>query len=467
MSLDGLASGYPTKELVEKMLIYEKMPIYKLEEQKSDLQVVKDAWRDVNSRVSKLDSLLKKLRDEDTYTSMKTTTTSESVAVATADSSATEGSYDIDVQTMATVERVASNDQNLTGSLGYTGDFDMTVNGSTATVSVTGTDTLEDVKNKINNIGLEINATIVDDNLIIEGNNTGAINRIQFTDTDNMLQDKFGFNLDNATGYASGGTLLQKAVDSETKVNGLLVTRSSNELTDVVSDVSFTLKETGSTTIDISSDTEKAYKAVKEFVDQYNSVMDFMKTKSQFNSENGKSSSLQGDATLMRMESRLRQLFTSEVDTGGSLNLLSQLGITRDIENIEDPNPNGLIKINRSKFDEMIKTKPNEVQRFFTAESDTDGFDGLAVRLQNYTDMVVKSDGIIPKRQEWLSDEMEDIDDYIVDLEDRIDVKRKQLISQFTAMETSLANMQNQSSWLNAQISSMGLNQGMMSKMMG
>src|SRR5690606_2049611 len=93
---------------------------------------------------------------------------------------------------------------------------------------------------------------------------------------------------------------LQAAQDAEFNVNGIDVTRGSNTISDAVSGVTFELKSVGSAAITISRDTQNTIAKVKAFVAQYNSTQDFLADKT------AQDAILQGDSTLIRLQSTIR-----------------------------------------------------------------------------------------------------------------------------------------------------------------
>src|SRR5690606_28079021 len=103
---------------------------------------------------------------------------------------------------------------------------------------------------------------------------------------------------------------LQSAQDAVFKIEGLTITRSSNKIDDVIEGVTFTLQGEGETVIDIKRDEAAVLDAVRKFVEQYNSTMSFIQSRS---SDGGV---LQGDTLLMRIAFQLRSDITARV--GGS-----------------------------------------------------------------------------------------------------------------------------------------------------
>ena len=452
LGLSGLSTGMDTKSIIEQLVALEKQPIYNAQREIQELKTVKDAWRDVNSRLDSLENKLTDLKLSATYNSNTTNSSNSDVATATAENSASEATYNLDITNLAKVQRVSSDKQtDSTSELGLTGDIG--INGKTVTVE--STDSLTDIMNKINDTAdIGVNASIIDNNLVIESSQTGTTNQISFTDTDGVLE-----NLGVLDTNKDIKNELQAAEDASLSINGVDVTNSSNEIEDAVSGVDFSIKETGTATISISKDTGKASSAVQAFVDQYNSIMDFIDTKSAYDSETDKSGVLQGDSTLSRLQSRIRTMVTDRVDSGSEFNQLATVGISIDRD--------GVMSFDSSKLTEALEDSPQDVINLFKAQKDEEGFDGVATRLDSYVDQLVQSNtGTIPRQIEYYDNQVENLNEDIDGYERDVEQVRERYTEQFTAMEKAIQEMQSQQQWMMSQLSSMGSGTSMLSSMM-
>ncbi|AGB42143.1 flagellar capping protein [Halobacteroides halobius DSM 5150] len=580
VSLSGLASGFPTDQFIKKMMyISRQQTIAPIQDDISQIRQEKNAWRDVNSRLSKLDKLFEDLQKQETFTSKKTTTSDKDVLTASATTEAIKGSYDITIDQKAQAQRVvgstkiaeatSSGTQDATTADGDASDIamedgktydvtditDTTIDGSTykygltnsngdvvaiskngenytalklataegnlgnlnldtdtggnynfgyqvstgttlkmhgteggeqntltqnslydtvgsdpqinkTIIDMTSSDTLSDFVTKINDSQAGVTASIVDNRLVLESNKTGADSSMTLNENGgNLLTDLGVYDSTNSdNGYVNeGGTDgiedtpsndaedgYQPAQDAKITINGISgITSSDNSFENAVDAVTFNIEnsaQVGDTaTIDVSADTDKAYNALKDMVNQYNSVVDFTDTKS------AKKATLQGDGTLMRLQSSLRTKLTEEVATGNDITTAFEVGIEVDRY--------GKISINKSEFKKAIQNNPQQVVDLFTADSEDANYnyDGIATKLKEYTNMMVKSEGIIPNKTEMLGDQIERMKESIKDQERNLALRKQNLEQQFLAMEKAIANMNSQQSWLSGQISSLGL----------
>ncbi len=93
---------------------------------------------------------------------------------------------------------------------------------------------------------------------------------------------------------------LQAAARRDFEVEGLEITRSSNEIKDLIEGVTLRLAGEGETVLEIRRDEDAVLDAVKRFVEQYNSTMGFMRERM------GEGGLLQGDSLLTRIQFQLR-----------------------------------------------------------------------------------------------------------------------------------------------------------------
>ena len=464
LSLDGLASGMGTKKIIDQLIQVERQPIINMQKDKLGLEESKSAWRDINSRLDKLEDKLTELKLSSTFNSNTTKSSNKNVATASATSDASAGDYQINVNQMAQSNRLGAttkiSDTDLalsdTENLGTNVGGDIAINGTTITVDTD--ETLSSLNTKINDAGAGVSSTIIDGNLVLESNDTGAANTISLTDNANNLLDNLGLN--GNLNDINNASVLQVAQDAEVEINGITnITSSDNTFSEAVKGVTFNINETGSATISVSQDTEKASSTVQEFVDQYNSVMDFMDTKLAYDSEEDKAGTLQGDSTLMRLQMRLRSMATDRVKDSGSYNQLASVGIEVD--------ENGIMSFNSDELTSSLKDSPEKVMSLFNGEKGTDGFDGVSTRMDQYVDQLLQTNtGTIPRKIDFYDTRMDNIDEDIADQERVLESTRERYQEQFTAMETALSEMQQQQSWMQQQLSSLGGGASMITSMM-
>ncbi len=455
LSLDGLASGMGTGEIINQLVEIERRSIINLEREKISLEESKSAWRDVNTRLSNLEDQINNLKSTSTFDSMSSTSSDKEIITATVNDNASEGDYQINVNSVAQAHRlgattkISNNDNLLSDELGTPVDGDISINGTNITIDTD--ETLSSLKTKINDSNSNVSATIIDGNLVLESTETGSANNITLSDNTNNLLDNLGLNGD--LNDINNDSVLQIAQNANIEVNGITgITSSDNTFSDVVEGVTFTLDKDAQSddtaNISVTKDIEKASSSVKKFVDQYNSVMNFIDKKTNYNSETEDSGVLQGDGTLMRLQMKMRSMVTSRIDSNNDYNQLASVGISVDRD--------GVMSFDSSELEEALRSNQEDVINLFNAEKSEDGFNGVATNLKSYLDQLIQTNtGTIPRELDFYDTRMETIDDDIEDQERRLDSVRQRYEEQFTAMEKALSEMQQQQSWMQSQLSSL------------
>jgi len=437
----GLASGIDVNAAIDKLLALERIPITRMAERKSIYKQQQDAWRDINTRLSALDTRLTDLRLPSTFHGRVATSADDKIITATAGNLAMEGIYEIEIETKALAQRIASTKAVADYTTEEAVVLTVTVGaGDPTEIAIAAGLDLSAIVKTINEAKAGVNATIIGGSLVLESAETGTNNLIQLEDGDSGFLN--ALNL-----YASEGepqlNTIQHAQDAELTINGIRVTSHSNNVKDAVHGVTFTLKDTGTTQVTVSPDIDSAVSKIKAFVDQYNSVMNFVGEKVKVTMTDagdiGSVGTLQGDGTAYRLREALRFQTTSAV-SGESIdpkiNQLAVLGITTNRE--------GILQIDESKLKKALGESPEEVAAFFNEKATN-----LKDFIKGY---VAYGTGILAEKQESISKIMKDIDRQIERLEDRVARKEESLVRQFTALEKALSGFQSQSDWLSLQI---------------
>jgi len=470
MQLDGLATGMDTTAVIDQLVALEQRPILNYQQEISELEQTKGAWRDINSRLDNLSGKATDLKLSSTFNSRTANSTDKDVVTATASNNSNEANYSI------TVHEVAKSQRIFGGQLeGYSAGYDDTITINSSEIDIKTGDTLGDISNKINDSEAGVKASIVDNRLVLETTETGI---------DNVLKGEGDVADPADSNFSSSGDILkdlglisndtqsivneaQEASDALIDINGITgITNSSNSFSEVVEGITFEINPnaevdsnagvTASADINVTKDTAKATKAVQGFVDQYNSVMNFIDGKTNYDEDENKGAVLQGDSTAMRLQTRLRSLVTSQVKDSGDFNTLSSIGIEIDRQ--------GVMSFDKSKFTEALEESSEEVMSIFNGESESDGFDGMAVKIDSYLDQLMQSNtGLIPRRLDFYDNRIDSLNDDIEDVQRSVELTRERYVEQFAAMESAISEMNQQMSWMQSQLSSLSGSTSMLS----
>ncbi|MNX42262.1 flagellar capping protein [compost metagenome] len=228
---------------------------------------------------------------------------------------------------------------------------------------------------------------------------------------------------------------------------GSPIESATNEFKDVVPGVTFNAKEvkqTEWTTLTVKADSKTTIDTIKSFINEFNATVDAIE------SARGKGQPLQNDSTLSGILNRLYRLVYEPVAglTDG-LTTLSSIGIgttTADRKHLS---------LNEEKFKEALAASPDRVAELFNKGAAADDPAGIAGRMKAYLDEIGGKEGVFAIRKESTTRQTKYLDDQIESYERRIELRRKKLVTQFSAMEKAVSMMKSQQSAMLSQLSSL------------
>lgn len=252
---------------------------------------------------------------------------------------AATGDHTLQISQLAQAQKVVGASQSSqTSALGYAGTFSIGLAGGTsADITVTSSMTLQDMVDAVNaqTATTSVQASIVQVSngsyeMVLTGTRDAADITTSSVSGDDIL-NKLGVT-DSSGGFAS---VLQTAQPASFTLDGISMTRDTNDITDVLSGVTFNLLQAtpSGTTLNISigTDTSQISTALQTFVTNYNSFRDTVLSNQSTNSDGTASSSavLFGDGTMRDIMDQLQGVLSSQV--GGMS--MSDLGLSFNAKN--------------------------------------------------------------------------------------------------------------------------------------
>ena len=460
-----------TSDTIDQLLQSDELRKIVIQNKIDKINTKAQAWTDISARLSNLTSKLEALQDEGTYGTKKVTSSDDASATVSGTADSMEGSYDLIITQLATSSKitggVVSKADGTTkistkDALGYSGKLTIT-NGATdgsdtaltVEIDVKATDSLKDIANAINNAkdpsdstgtkGAGLKATIVNNQLVISSEEMG----------DRTLT--IGGNLKDSLGFKDSQTT--KGQSAKFTLDGIDMTRNSNNPTDVVDGVTFNFKKADASktiTLGLTNDTDKELSAVKDFVSQYNSVMSLLSEKMDVgdpSKEDNTTGALAGDSTLITLQSNLQSMVLGGKSVNGVS--ASTLGLSVD--------RNGTLSLDESKFKAQLAKDPNSVKDFFfkdtsskyaTEKTGTGYTADFKKVIDKYTSTKSGSEGIISLRKSSYQSEIKDYNKQIERITEQIATKRARYVTMFTNLDTAIGNLQSQFSYFQSQNSS-------------
>jgi flagellar hook-associated protein 2 len=309
---------------------------------------------------------------------------------------AATGDHTLTISQVATAQKVVGTAQSSeTTDLGYSGTFSLGLgSGSTASISVTSTMSLQDIADTINaqTSTTNVQASIVQVSsgsyeMVLTGTEDAADISYSSTSGDDIL-NKLGVT--DSTGAFSD--VLQTSQAAKFTLDGISMTRDTNDITDVLTGVTFNLLQatTSGATLNISigTDTSQITSALTTFVTNYNAYRDAVIAQQATASDGTADSSavLFGDGTMRDIMDALQNAMNSTV---GGLTM-ADLGLSF--------NENNELELDTSTLSNILSTNLSGVTTLLSAQTTTSSSQLTVVNTgtspQSFTlDLTVESSG--------------------------------------------------------------------------
>ncbi len=394
ISFAGLGSGTDFGKMIESVVKLERTHITSLEKWKKTWSSKVDKFHELNTSLLALQTTLKSMDTIDEFMSKVATSSNEDAVTATATSEATVTSHNLFVRQLAQND-IRSSDGGVTSIkdsiFTSNGSFSFTYQGDTVVLSnIPAGTTMEGFINLINNhvdTKDRIRATTISDgtklHLQLSGLDLGQSSMI-------IIDSLVG--LDPALGNL---TRTQLAQDAEINVDGFppgdFMRRASNTIDDVITGITFTLKDisvanasnvlTTPFKLGVTTDTEQIKENVQKFVDQINEVRQKIKdmTAVDTTSEKPKGSILTGNYGVeLLIGQRLKSITASRAEgflwyeelagggtKGDKYSALAQVGILTNADT--GGAKAGLLELDADKLSKALLDDPYAVAEVFAA----------------------------------------------------------------------------------------------------
>lgn len=442
ISIGGLGSGLDVKSIVEALVNAQRAPKQNsLDRQETTVTFTLTGLTGLSSALDELNSAALDLSLSSNFSQRSVTTSSKDYFTATATSDASPGKYAIEVQQLAIGSRHET--AILTGGSSTTfgdGTLTFTVGSESFDIAVGASDTLEEIRNNINNATDNDLVSVNLLNNVSNGVDTGSILSFNSSTTGLGNDLVISFTGDASLTALAPAVATQNATDATIEVDGFTTTSDSNTFTDVIQGA--TIKVTkenapGETEdLEVSLNKTQTKSLISAFVETYNAYVEVIQQLGSSNS--AQPGTLLGDYTLRQVSSQIRSLFSSRIESvSGSFNSLSSIGISTT--------QSGALEINNETLDSAIDNNFEDFEDLFAGE------DGFATQLRDLVSNYTNSSGIITSREKSLNLQLEKIADDRRSLEVRIEQIQTRLTRQFSVMDAIVAQLNSTQSYLKQQ----------------
>ena len=261
------------------------------------------------------------------------------------------------------------------------------------------------------------------------------------------------------------------ADDAIIKYEGITIKRPTNEIDDVIPEITLNIhdKTEKTATISIKPDVESAKDALITFVGNYNQAISELNILSQnkpelieeldYLSEEEKETEREklglflSDSTLTGLKSNLQTTTTAKYQFSDSatITMLSQIGIATNATNYSGYTPSklrGYLEIDEKTLDSQLEKHLEDVKNIFGYDSDGDLIidSGIGVKLDKQLTAYVQSGGIFALKTSGLDAKIKSTEQKIARLEAQLDDKEADLRIKYGRMEGTLNSLESQQS---------------------
>lgn len=385
----GIGSGVLTSDLIDKLRAADESSIIAPFERKITLENQKEeAYNLLSSLMTTFKSSTSSLDGDSLYLSRAVSGTTDAVSIK-AEAGSDVQSFNITNVSKAEKDvwnsSVFSNTDSAISEIGA-GTLSIGVGEDSFDIEYSATSSLEDMKNSINDIaGGKMTASILkvgDDKfeLVITADkvNQALTFSDTNTDTDPLAKSLISTLGLNETVDGEFTRNIQKAKAATFNYNGIAISRSSNEIDDLINGVTISLNQNQKTderaSIDIAQNNTSITSEMSLFVSAYNMLMSNLSDMTSSDTESGSVGVFNNDSFIKSLSKEISSIVTS-VDRGG--NSLMDYGISIDRK--------GVMSLNNDTFASKLAKDPTGLEMFFNGNSETDGvFTKLNNKMGNY-----------------------------------------------------------------------------------
>ena len=456
ITFSGLATGLDTGSIIEQMMELERRPIERLEEQKNTETSRLLAFKQFDGRLESLREAVgaMNLTSEVRESSINL---SSSAPFSASSSGAGSGSYDVAVLQLAQVQKSVSS--------GFVSNTDAVLGDGTITIGSTEI-TVDENNNSLIGLQESINAvadeTGVRASIINDGSGGATAYHLVFTGQDANTEFEVNTSLMSVT-------QTREAQQAKAQIDGIEVVSDSNTLSGIIPGVNLHLNsvsevisaegvepvEYATSLMTVEPDTDALKEKVQNFVDSYNSVMDWIsagydefgasrptETEIEDGAEDILSDLVRGDSSINGIKRQLQGLLSTQVDTSGSLSVLSQLGISTQRD--------GSLALDESTLDSALTDKFEDVVFLLAGE---DSEPGVMKHFNTaLLDITGASSGLYAEKKEHYNEVVDGLDEQIDRMEMLAEKREETMLAQFNSLELLVSQMNSQSDFLTQQM---------------
>lgn len=422
--------------IVDRATSIASLPIKQLQNQQADIVQQRLLVSNISTTVASLATSLSNLGTVGQQKALVATSSNTAKVTALNSNSPSAAVYtlrDITSVAKSAAETSVSGYANASSTaVSSTGVVKLVVGSSNYTIDISSANNLTNLRNVINGLGAGVTASVLT-------TGTGA-NPYYLSITANSTGSKTLQLFDDPTGANTNLlTALNQGANTQFKLNGVTVSKSTALINDVVPGVTFNILGTtsGTETVDVTvaPNRNNLSSALSDFVDAYNSARD------QVNAQVGRNAGLlSGDFLVREVQSRLRSV--AAYTSAGSIKGLADLGVEFDSD--------GVATLNEDTIDNLSDAQLSDAFTFLG--SSTTGFAAQAKQLTSISDAVT---GLAKIQLDKYDETDKRISAQVAEMSLRVTNLQKTLVARLQVADSILAGLQSQQTLIDASIQSL------------
>ena len=440
--------------MVAGLMTIENKPLVTLQSKITSQNLRISDLGQLKGKVSAFQTALEAVENPLSYSDAVASSSNEAAVTVSSTTGAMIGSHQISVTQLAKPAQYIFADADFTTSdaeVGFaTGTFiltvggDLTVAGEFESLSVDSTTTIQDLSDWVNGLGLDVAASITQTTsgqyaLIIQGTQSGADNDVTFGVSDSLdshpISSAAALDDPSVTAYGN------QSQDAQFTLDGLMVfTRTTNNISDVLSGTTLNLVSTGSATITLAAGPDNGQEVIQAFITAFNDLATISKKVTQKKGDSAAAGSLAGSPGIISFINQIKSMLSVGVsyESGSSSIALDLYELGIDIKS------DGTLEFNAVNYastDNIANILASGINIGSTSFYDSDNLDAfLTSQIQAGGDL----SEAIGNEQDALSQ----LSQKEEALKMRLDTKEKSYISQYSSLNALLFKLNNTSSAL-------------------
>jgi flagellar hook-associated protein 2 len=411
--------GIDVTAIVNQILDSERGPEKLLQSQQSQITSETAVLNRLSLNLSALEDKVNSLKDiTGSLSGMIATSSQESVFTASAQSSALAGSHVIVVSQLATTSSAYSNALANSSTTFATGTLSLQVGSTAVDITVDSQiNTIDGLATYINAHSLGVTASVIQD---ANGARLALVSKTSGLPGDITI-----------TGNTTGLSLTRVAgQNAALTIDGVPISSATNTVTGALSGVTLTLVSAAPGSqlrLEVSPDTTKAKQAVNDFVAAYNAVITAINGQFAVNSSTSAAGPLASNSTLRSLQTSLLSDVTYSITGNNGLVNLASIGV--------DMTNDGTLTLDNTELDSVLASQFTDVQNLFQSLT----ADGFARHFSSdLTTLTDSTQGILALNLTQNASTLTMLTDLINSFEDRLAVREKQLINQYSRIDVLL-----------------------------